>query len=219
MALHDVVEVLLQLRLAGEELRPVVGGFEAVAVEVITDVHPRAGIAVLPPGSADSGILFDDRERHPGLLEADRGEQAGLAGPDHDDTELAPRARVGTQWGIAGVAAVEAHLFEHHRHVLARHLRRDQPFHHRFDQCRVDRPRLGAAAVAVVPDDVERQGAGVGPVLLGHEALHLVEEDAGRSDRSLQDRPAYRFVVGHMHAGEQQCGNRDVLQGGLDLGV
>lgn len=38
---------------------------------------------------------------------------------------------------------------------------------------------LRAAAVSVVGDHRQRFGAGARLVLLGHEALHLVEKDAG----------------------------------------
>ena len=45
-------EVLLQLRLLGEVLAPVVGGLEGVAVEVAADVDAGARVAVVPPGAA-----------------------------------------------------------------------------------------------------------------------------------------------------------------------
>src|ERR1700722_4713017 len=55
---HHRLEVGLQLRLLREELRPGIARLEAVAVEVIADVHPRPGVRVLPPGAADTRVLL-----------------------------------------------------------------------------------------------------------------------------------------------------------------
>ena len=68
--LEDPLEVRLELGLLGEELGPVVGGLEAVAVEVVADVDPGAGVAVLPPGAAGAGVLLDDDEREARLAAA-----------------------------------------------------------------------------------------------------------------------------------------------------
>ena len=93
VAAHHIVEVGLQFGLAGEEFAPVVRRFEAVTVEVVANVDACAGIAVLPPGPADAGVLLDDGEGDAGLLEPDGGQQPGLTRADHDHGEV--RAVVG----------------------------------------------------------------------------------------------------------------------------
>ena len=122
------LEVRLQLGLFGEEVRPLIGRLEAVAVEVVADVDPRAGIGVLVPGPADAGVLLDDRERDAGLLEPDARQQSRLPAADDDDREVvggrAPRPHEPC------VAAVELHLLEQHRHVLVGYRLADQPLHH-----------------------------------------------------------------------------------------
>ena len=85
---HHAFEVGLQFGLFGEEVRPLVGRLEAVAVEVISDVDPRARVGVLVPGAADARVLLDDGERNAGLLEPDGGEQSRLAAADDDDGEV-----------------------------------------------------------------------------------------------------------------------------------
>ena len=176
VAVHDIGEVVLQLGLTREEFRPVVGRLEAVAVEVVPDINPGAGIAVLPPGSAHSGVLLDHRVGNAGLLEPDRSQQPGLSGADHDHWKLRASARVGLEFGLAGVAAVESHLLQHHRHVLVTDVAGDQPGHHLLEAGSVDGRRFGTAAIAIVTDDVEGEGTRRGFVLFGHVTLHLVEE-------------------------------------------
>jgi len=216
VAVHHGGEVGLQFGLAGEELAPVVRRFEAVAVEVVADVHPGTRVGVLPPGAPDTRILLDHRERHPGLLQPDRRQQSGLTAADHDHRELGAGCRAGGQLFAGGRIAGQPHLLEHHRHVLAGHLGGGDPGHHPSEERGFHRRGFRAAAIAVIPDDPECQRAGRGLVLLGHEALHLVEEEPGRSQRTVQDAPANGVVVGHVHAGHQQRGNRHVVKCGGD---
>ena len=77
--------------------------------------------------------------------------------------------------------AVELHLLEQHRHVLVGHVLADEPLIISWMQLGADRRRARAAAVAVVGDHLERELADLGLVLLGHVALHLVEEQALRA--------------------------------------
>ena len=221
VAVHDVGEVGLQFRLAGEVLRPVIRRLEAVAVEVIAHVYPGAGIAVLPPGSAHTGVLLDHGVGDPGLLQPDCGQQAGLAAADHDDREVGACRRAGLQVVIAGVVAVEFHFLEHHRYVLVGHLGDGDPIHHLLEHHRVDRFGLGAAAFPVIADDAQGQCAGLVFVLLGHIALHLIEEQPQRPEWTLDDGPAHRVVIGHVHTRHQQCRDRHVPQcrGDLFVGV
>ena len=63
LALGDLsvlVKVGVQFGLFGEEVRPLIGGLEAVAVEVVGHVDPRTGIRVLVPRAADARVLLDD---------------------------------------------------------------------------------------------------------------------------------------------------------------
>src|SRR5207244_5934718 len=53
------LEVVAQLVPPREELRPVVVRRERVAVEVVRDVHPAAGIGVLEPRAADPVLLLE----------------------------------------------------------------------------------------------------------------------------------------------------------------
>ena len=123
------------------------------------------------------------------------------------------------EFDLAGVAAVESHLLQHHRHVLVAHLTGDQPRHHLLQQHRVDGLRFRAAAIAVITNDVQGEQARRGFVLLGHVTLHLVEEKPGRLERAFQNRPAHRFVISHVHAREQQRRDRHILQGDGDRGI
>ena len=210
---HDGLEVGLQLGLFGEEVRPLIGRLEAVAVEVIADVDPRAGVGVLVPRAADACVLLHDGERDAGLLEPDAGQQSGLAASDHDDREVVGR-RLADRTAL-GVAAVELHLLEHHRHVLGRHRLADQPLHHLLQQLGADGLGFRAAAVAVVGDHLERDLADRGLVLLGHVALHLVEEQpCGLELAADQAR-----VAGHVHQRQHQRRDADVEQRLGDLVV
>ena len=85
---HHALEIRLQFGLFGEEVRPLIGRLEAVAVEVVGHVDPRAGVGVLVPGAADARVLLDDRERDAGLLEPDPRQQSRLTASDDDDGEV-----------------------------------------------------------------------------------------------------------------------------------
>ena len=211
---HHPLEVGLQLGLLGEEVRPFVGWLEAVAVEVISDVDPRAGIGVLPPRSADTRVLLDDRERDTRFLQPDPGQQTGFTAPDDDDGKVVTGGDVQRRAGPS-VASVELHLLEHHRNVFLGHRLADQPLHHLVQQFGADRPGVGTAAVAVVGDDVQRDLAGGGLVLFGHVALHLVEEQPGR----LQFAADQLGVAGHVHQRQHQRRDADVEQSLGDLVV
>ena len=107
--LDDRVDVVPQLVALGEEGRPVGVGLERVRVEVVRDVDPQVGEAVLVPRPADRVVLLVDRVRDPELLEPDRRADAPEAGADDADGEL--REHVGRRRErpreVAGVAAVE----------------------------------------------------------------------------------------------------------------
>jgi hypothetical protein len=210
---HHRLEVGLELRLLREEFRPGIAGLEAVAVEVVADVHPRPGVGVLPPGTTDTGVLLDDGERDAGLLQPDAGQQARLPAPDDDDGKGLPRRGVSPHSDAPGVAPVELHLLHEHRDVLVGYLLAHQPGHHFVQQFGRDRLRLGAAAVAVVADDLESEGPRLGLVLFGHVALDLVEEETRRP----QPSPNEVGVPGHVDEREQQRRNADVLQGRGDV--
>jgi hypothetical protein len=111
--------------------------------------------------------------------------------------------------------AGEFHLLEQHRHVLVGNVLAHQPVHHPLQLRGVHGRGFGTAAVAVVADHVQRQRSGGGLVLLGHVALDLVEEQARGAQRSVEQA----HVAGHVQAGQQQCGDRDILQCGRDLVV
>ncbi len=204
---HHALEIGLQLRLFGEEVRPVIGRLEAVAVEMITDVDPCAGVGVLVPGAPDPCVLLHDGERNAGFLEPDPRQQAGFTASDHDHFEvlaggLPHRAR------RPGVSTVELHFLEHHRHVLGRHLFAHQPLHHLVQQLGADGLRLRATAVAVVGDDPQCDLADGGLVLFGHVSLHLVEEQA----RRLQIAADQLGIAGHVHQRQHQGRNADIEQ-------
>ena len=203
---HHVAEIGRELGLLGEEVLPVVAGFEAVAVEVIGHVDASTGIAVLPPCSARAAVLLQDHERDPGLAETDPREQAGFAAPDDGDAEI---LRVGgvQRRGPARVGGVEVELFENERQVVLVHRFCGRPVQHLFDQRSRQRFRDRAAAVAIL--HYRRQGGRASPglVLLAHEALDLVEEQAGLREVADEAR-----VTGQMHHRQQQGGNADLLQ-------
>ena len=142
IAVHHGLEVGLQLGLFGEEVRPLIGRLEAVAVEVISDVDPRPRIGVLPPRPADTGVLLDDRERDACLFEANARQQPRFPAADHDHREVVGRGATDRPT----VFAVELHLFEQHRHVFGWNRLAHQPLHHLQQQLRADRLRFRTAA-------------------------------------------------------------------------
>ena len=216
VALHHPPEVGLQLRLPGEELAPVVGRLERVAVEVIADVDPGARVRVLVPGAARRGVLLDDRERDAGLAQPDTGQEARHAGADHDDREGGPvLGREVVEVDPAGVEAVQLELFQHHRHVFGADLLADEEVHHLLHQLGVRIGREHAPTVAVGPNRVQRLRPHRGLVLLGHEPLDLVEEHA----RGAEVAADPRRVAGQVHHRHHQRRDADVLQGRRDGGV
>ena len=210
---HDPLEVALQLGLLGVVLGPVVAGLEAVTVEVVADVDPGPGVGVLPPGAAHSGVLLHDGEGDAGLRQPDAGQQTGLPTPNDHHWEGGPVVWVASRLHPAGIATVELHLLHQERDVLGGDVLAHQPSHHLLEEFGGHGLRLGTAAVAVVPDDLEGQGPGLVLVLLGHVALHLVEEQAGRP----QPAPDDLGVAGHVDQREEQRGDAYVQQGGRDL--
>ena len=111
---HQAGEVALQLGLFGEEVRPLVAGLEAVAVEVVGHVDARPGIAVLPPCSTRASVLLHDGERNVGLLQPNTGQDSRFAAADDDHRNL--RGTVGVQWSRpARVDAPEVHLLGEQR--------------------------------------------------------------------------------------------------------
>ncbi|MDT5056506.1 MAG: hypothetical protein QOF66_4872 [Mycobacterium sp.] len=90
VAIHRGLEVGLQLGLLGEEVRPLIGRLEAVAVEVIADVNAGTGICVLPPRPADAGVLLDDGERDAGLFQPNARKQTGFPAADDHHRKWAP---------------------------------------------------------------------------------------------------------------------------------
>ena len=109
----------------------------------------------VPPTPAFFSI---DGERDAGLLQPDR-RPAVRTGRTRSRPPGSRPAAAGSPARLdpAGVAAVELHLLEQHRHVLARARLRRPASHHLVEQLGADRRRLGAAAVAVVADDLERE--------------------------------------------------------------
>ena len=69
---HHTFEVRLELGLLREELRPLVARLEAVAVEVIADIDPRAGIRELVGLSVDPGVPDDPPVDLGGLVQVHR---------------------------------------------------------------------------------------------------------------------------------------------------
>lgn len=191
---QDAFEIGLQLRLFGEELRPVVAGFKAVAVEVVSDIDAGTGIAVVPPGAADTGGTFDG-ERNSRLFQADSREQSRFAAADDEHGEVGRRFGVTPGRAAADISPVELHLLQHHRDVLVGHRLADEPLHHLLEQLRTDGLGLGAPAVAVVRDHLQRQGAHGRLVVLGHVTLDLVEEQPGGA----QGAADQLRITGHLH--------------------
>ncbi len=208
---HHGLEVGLQFGLLGKEVRPLVGRLEAVAVEVISDVDAGTGIGVLPPGPADAGVLLDDRERDARLFQPNARQQTGFPAADDDHREVVGRGAPDR----STVFAVEFHLLEQHRHVFGRNRLADQPLHHLLQQLRADRLGLRATAVAVVGDHLQRDLAHRGLVLLGHVALHFVEEQARRFELAANQAG----VAGHVDQRQHQRRDADVQQRLRDLVV
>ena len=116
------LEVLEQDRLRREVERPIMALREREAVVVVRVVDPAARIGVLEPRTADVVVLLDDRERHPGLLQTVRGQQAGHARADDQHVEVdVGRELVLVPLGGAAILASVGELLLEQRQVL-RHL-------------------------------------------------------------------------------------------------
>ena len=88
----DPVEILHVLLPCAERIGVGEVHAEEVGVGAAWGIDAGAGVAVLPPGAADAGVLFEDGEREAGLLQLDGGVQAAHAGADHRHGEfLQPR--------------------------------------------------------------------------------------------------------------------------------
>ncbi len=212
---HDVDEVLLELRLPGEVLAPVVGGLEGVAVEVAAHVDPRARVAVLPPRATRPGVGLEDGERQARLLEPDPGEQAGLAAADHDHGEIGPDGGVDlvAPGDAIHVGVAERHLVEHHRDDVVGDLGAAREVHHLVEQRGVGLGlRKHAAVVAIFDDGGQGEPPDLGLRLLVHEPLVLVEEQSGGPDLA----PDPRRVAGEVHHRAHEGGDAHVLEGGGD---
>ena len=107
-------EVVAQLVLLGEKMRPVVVGFEAVAIEMVRDIYAGPGIAVLPPCSARARVLFHDGEADVGLLQPDAREDAPFSAAHHEDLEVIG-AFGGQGRGTARIDALEVQLLADER--------------------------------------------------------------------------------------------------------
>ena len=209
---HHAGEVAPQLGLFGEEVRPLVAGLEAVAVEVVGHVDARPGIAVLPPCSTRASVLLHDGERNVGLLQPNTGQDSRFAAADDDHRHL--RGTVGVQRSRpARVDALEVHLLGEQRQVVVGHTFADRPVHHFPDELGRQRGRLGAAAVAIVGDHRKRLGPCPRFVFVGHEALNLVEKDPGRFE--VADEV---WVAGDVHQRQQQSRDADLLERGGNVG-
>ncbi len=104
-------QVILHVVSLGVVVIPLRIDFEREGVEVTRRIDADARIAVLPPGAADLGILFDDNMVVAGLGEFDAGDDAGHAGADHQHLE--PRRRLAPLGiGLSGRRDLEAHLLE-----------------------------------------------------------------------------------------------------------
>ena len=206
MFVDHPTEVALQLGLFGKEMRPVIAGLEAVAVEVVGDVNTRTRIAVLPPRSTGAGVLLEDGERNVGLPQPNTRQDSGLAATDDDYRQL--RGAIGIQRGRpARIDTLEIHFLEEQRQVAVRHALAGRPVHHLPDELRRKRSWLRAAAVAIVGDHRQRFRAGAGLVFLGHEALDFVEEDPGGFEVAHE-----AGITGDVHQRQEQRGNADLLE-------
>jgi hypothetical protein len=99
---------------------------------VAADVDARAGIAVVPPRTARSTVLLDDRERQAGLRKPYAGEQARFAATDDDGLRVLTHGLgdlVAPRDG-PGVAAVEVQILEEHRHGVRGHFGAREERHH-----------------------------------------------------------------------------------------
>jgi hypothetical protein len=148
---HHLGEIGLQLVLLGEEVRPIVVGLEAVAIEMVCDVDAGAGIAVLPPRSPGSGVLLHDGEGYVGLFEADPGQDAGFAASDDEDRHLGGGLdRQGRR--TAGIGAVEIHLLQDEGQVVVAHVLAGHPVHHFPNESGAQRLWPRATAVSILCD-------------------------------------------------------------------
>ena len=85
----DALQVGLDLRLRGEGPGPVRVGREREAVELAGYVARRAGVGVVAPGAPDVVAPVDHQEvGQTGLLQLDRGAEAGEPGADHEHRDV-----------------------------------------------------------------------------------------------------------------------------------
>ena len=121
-------------------------------------------------------------------------------------------SRVDPSW----VGSVQLELLEHERDVFVRYVfAGHDPPHHLVDHGgAIDRLGFGTASVAVVADDVEGEGPNLGLVLIGHEALDLVDEHTGSKSKPPADQLG---VAAHVYEREHERRDAQVAQGLLRL--
>jgi hypothetical protein len=84
--LDTALEVIVDFLLPGIHAGPFGRRREGKRIKVGRNIASTAGVAIVPPGAADVGALFDDEERfHPRFEKLDAHAQAGKAAADDED--------------------------------------------------------------------------------------------------------------------------------------
>ena len=218
-----LAEVLVELGARAVVERPVVALGERVAVVVVRDVDPAPGIAVLQPGAADVGVLVQHDVRHVGLGQAVGGDDAGHAGADDDDLEVAVRVDVVLVPPGRPQVGRQGQLLAHHRQVLVDLLAAGHVLEDVLEGGAGRHGRRDAAAVAERDERLQRQLAD-GLLLLGRQAaLVIAHQQRVDAQVGAQQRVVARDVgerrqqgreVGHLERGAQLVvGGGDRLDG------
>src|SRR5258708_9764928 len=101
--LDAALQIIVDFLLTGIHARPLGRRREGKRIKVRRNIASAARIAIVPPGAADVGALFDDEKRaHPGFEKLDTHAQARKAAADNEDIDAG-------DWGICGIAGKFGH--------------------------------------------------------------------------------------------------------------
>ncbi|CAB4908075.1 unannotated protein [freshwater metagenome] len=189
---RDPMEVALVLRRRAVRVGVAVVDTEKVRVGAALRVDTAPGISVFEPGTADIGVLLDDREGDAASLQLDRGVETAQPATDDDDLEcLEPflwRRRLPMK---AARPRVQRQFFEVETHVLVGELKRAR------------KPKARRKAFLVADRDLCCSRVAVGLQELGRLALKqgdvlAADNSASGEAGSVETSAGHLFVAGQL---------------------
>jgi hypothetical protein len=213
---RDFFKIIPEFVALGEEMRPVVIGFECVGVKVVGGVDAAARICVFIPGAADGRVLLEDDKGNAGLLQLNSCVKPRHAGPDDDHFCALQHLRAGrpAPFQAARCQGIVGQILAHHRDIVVRHHFAGGDRHHLAQQRIVGLPGPRFSAARDLRQHIGEPVADLCPKRLGHEFL-IAHGAADERLCGFQPVP----LAGELHQRKQQRGRVGRLQCAPQLGV